>query len=450
MARLIGFLIAVALLVGVAVWFAERPGDVTVHWLGWRIDTTVPVLLVAMLGLLAALAMAYRFVAGILRAPGRLRGYRRGSRQRKGYLALTDGLAAVAAGDAKLARKQARRADHLLHNPPLTRLLSAQAAQLGGDHDEARRHFEAMLDRPETAFLGLRGLLTQALKAGDRAAALDYARRAHALNAEADWLTATLFDLQARADLWDEAQQTLETAARRHVFAPDEAARKRAVVLHERARRADEDGDRKTAVKLAREAHAADGSLVAPAILLARLLSAEDKPRKAAAVLEQSWAAAPHPDLARAYMALWTGEDALKRARHAARLVELAPDAAEGHATAGEAALAAQLWGQARKHLEAAAARRPSAPVYRLLARVEEEESGDAAAGRDWLAKAAEAPPGRLWVCRQCGTAPEAWAALCGHCGAFDAIAWSAPLYVPGPPGLMPPAEPAGTAGPTG
>lgn len=439
MLRLIVFLVVVAALVGVGVWFAERPGDVTVTWLGWRVDTTVPVLLVFMLALLGALALAYRFLAGLVRAPRRLRSHRRESRQRKGYMALTDGLAAVAAGDARLARKQARRADHLLGSPPMTLLLSAQAAQLSGDAAEAKRHFQAMLDRSETAFLGLRGLLTQALKDGDHVAALDYARRAHAMNPEADWLTKTLFDLQARAGLWTEAQATLDTAARRGLFPRDEVARKRAIILHERSRAAESDGDRRAAIKLAREAHAADGALVAAAVQLARLLVEEDKPRKAAAVLEESWARSPHPDLARAYMDLWRNEDALKRVKHAERLLQAAPQAAESHAVAGEAALAAQLWGQARKHLQAAAELRPTAGVYRLLARVEEEEPGDAAAARDWLAKAAEAPPDRLWLCRECGTTPETWSALCGHCGAFDSIAWSAPLHVPGRPSLMPP-----------
>ena len=45
--------------------------------------------------------------------------------------------------------------------------LAAQAAQLNGDELAARKYFTAMLDRPETRFLGLRGLLTQALKTGD-------------------------------------------------------------------------------------------------------------------------------------------------------------------------------------------------------------------------------------------------------------------------------------------
>ena len=66
---------------------------------------------------------------------------------------------AVAAGDAKEAQKQAKKAEKLLGEPPLTLLLSAQAAQLAGDRDGAKRAFNTMLEDEQTAFLGLRGLI---------------------------------------------------------------------------------------------------------------------------------------------------------------------------------------------------------------------------------------------------------------------------------------------------
>ena len=47
---LIWFAIAAAAMLG-AVWLAERPGNVTVEWRGWRLDTSVGVLLVAVAAL---------------------------------------------------------------------------------------------------------------------------------------------------------------------------------------------------------------------------------------------------------------------------------------------------------------------------------------------------------------------------------------------------------------
>lgn len=430
MFRILAYVVLVGLLVTAAVWLADRPGTVAIRWQGWRVDTSVPVLLVALFLIALAFGGLIRLWRLIVGLPGR----RRERRRRRGYLALTDGLGAVAAGDATRARKNARRAESLLRDPPLTLLLSAQAAQLGGDAEAAKRHFSTLLERPETAFLGLRGLLTQALRVGDQTAALDYARRAHALNPDVGWLTATLFDLQVRAGSWGEAQKTLDDGTKRHAFSAEEARRKKAVVLHERAGQA-AGSDRKEAIALARQAHQADPGLPAAAIRLAELLAADGKIRKAEAALADAWRIDPHPDLMKAYLAMAPDQDVLQRVRRAEKLAAARPDHPESHLAIGTEALRAKLWGQARKHLLAAAEARPAAQVYRLLAEVEEAEGGDAAAVRNWLAKAAEAPPDAVWLCRQCGTVGPQWSTLCPTCHGLDTIAWTDPLH---PPAALP------------
>ncbi|MGE4281558.1 MAG: heme biosynthesis HemY N-terminal domain-containing protein, partial [Magnetospirillum sp.] len=69
--RLFLFAVLVAALVAAAVWFADRPGSVTIHWQGWRIDTSVPVLLTAMISFMAALAFVWRLLTTVVGAPGR-------------------------------------------------------------------------------------------------------------------------------------------------------------------------------------------------------------------------------------------------------------------------------------------------------------------------------------------------------------------------------------------
>src|SRR5689334_8105667 len=167
---LMWFAIAIVAMLA-AVWLAERPGTVTAEWQGWRLDSSVGVLLVAVVVLVLLCIggwLLYRWIVG---APFALLEGWGESRKKRGYRALTQGLAAVAAGDAVDAQKNARKAEQLLDEPPLTLLLSAQAAQLAGDRDGATRAFTAMLDDEHMAFLGLRGLITQALREGDQAKA---------------------------------------------------------------------------------------------------------------------------------------------------------------------------------------------------------------------------------------------------------------------------------------
>ncbi len=431
--RLFQFLIVTALAVAAAVWLADRPGSVTLHWQGWRIDTSVPVLVAALLVVLGLAAALLRLARGVLGLPHRLVRARRDRRQRDGYRALSDGLAAVAAGNRQAARKLARRADRLLADPALTGLLTAQAAELHGDPAEVERRMQALLHRPETAFLGLKGLMTLALRRDDRAAALDYARRAWASETGgADGLAIPLFELQARAGQWAEAELTLAEARKRGALDGAELAHRRALVLRERAAAAERDGNTAEAARLALAAHRADPAFVPAAVAAARLLHRLGKPRKAAAVIEAVWRGAPHPALLDAWTALAPAETPLMRVKRLERLVRANPEAADGHRALGAAALDAKLWGLARTHLETALRLYPAAATYALRARLEREERQDEAAAAGWSAKAAGAPADPVWSCAACGSQAEVWSTACPSCGGIDTLAWKAPgLPVP-------------------
>ena len=180
--------------------------------------------------------LLYRWIVG---APGALLEGWGDSRRRRGYRELTQGLAAVAAGDGSEAQKHARKAEKLLAEPALTLLLSAQAAQLTGDRDGAKRAFNAMLDDEQMAFLGLRGLIGQALREGDQAQALAYAERAFQLRPQTPWVVHSLFDMQAQIGQWKAAQETLDSGLRREVVTQDKGRTLKALLLVERSRAAE-------------------------------------------------------------------------------------------------------------------------------------------------------------------------------------------------------------------
>jgi len=245
--RALPALIVVIILIGIAVFVADRPGSVELQWQGWQIDTSVAVLALgmALLGLVAA--AAFHLLRRLVMAPYALMRWRRERRREAGFRALTQGMVAVAAGDPEEAQRFARRADALLADPPLTLLLSAQAAQLNGDQDAARRYFRAMLERKETEFLGLRGLLMQALHAGDDRAALHLVERAKVLRPRTPWVLSRLYRLQARAGRWPEAEATLAIAIARKAIDEPTGRRHRAILLVEESRAAEAAGARRAA-----------------------------------------------------------------------------------------------------------------------------------------------------------------------------------------------------------
>lgn len=421
------FLILAVVSIGGA-WLADHPGHVTVFWLGYRIDTSFA----ALAGALAILSVVSGFV---WRGWGTVKGaVKRGSaarserRRHRGYRALTRGFVAVAAGDPDEARRQAERADVLLADPPLTLLLSAQASQLSGDDQAAQKYFTTMLDRPETAFLGLRGLLNAALRDRDRQQALVLARRAYLLRPKTPWLVSALAELLSQSGQWGEAATVLHRARRSGILA--DGNRCEAVALAGQSEAVDSEGQEAESVERLRRAHKLAPYFVPIVARLASRLAARGDKRRARKIIESAWAQEPHPDLAKAFAALAPGEEPLARLQRTARLAKLRPDHAESHIVIAEAALDAELWGEARRHLRLALlGPNPGRRIFRLMAKLEEEENDDPVAARQWLARAAEADPDPAWVCRHCAATAPLWRPLCPVCESFDGLAWSSPAH---------------------
>ena len=193
-------------------WLAKRPGTITVEWLGHIAEISVLGGLVLLATLLAAALLAWSLLRRVWQTPATLARYLNRRRQQRGLDALSGGIMAVGAGDRALAQRYASQARKALPHDPLTHLLRAQAAQIGGDRATARRIFEAMLAAPDTEQLGLRGLFLEAGREGEHEAARHYAQRALRLNPRLGWPVEALLDLSCRAGDWQGALDTLSIA----------------------------------------------------------------------------------------------------------------------------------------------------------------------------------------------------------------------------------------------
>lgn len=425
--RIVKYIVLLLIFVGLGIWFAENPGMVSVEWQGLIIDVPVVFAIVAGLIVIGLCAAVYRFWLFLRTSPKAFGHYRAEKRTHKGYDALTKGMVAVAAGDSQEARKHARQADTLLEDPGLTMLLSAQAAQLEGDETAAARFFEKMADTPGMEFLGLRGLLNQAVAKGDTDGALTLAKQAYHLKPKTEWLANNLFDLQLEKGQWAEAEATLLTSVKHKLVDQTKGQRQKAVLLVERAKTAEAEGQLEAGVKLLQQALKKEVTLVPAAISLANLMGKTNKRRKALSVIEDMWMYNPHPDLYDLYQELHGEPDALKRVRLAEKLAAKQRQHIESRIIIARAALEAQLWGEARDELNILLVEAPSARVYAMMAELVETENGDMTAAREWLRKATQAAANPAWVCNTCGDVSVDWSAVCGKCSGFDSKTWQTP-----------------------
>ena len=104
MIRALWFLLKVAVVIAAAIWLADRPGTVSVHWLGYAVEAPFWVALLVTIVALGIAALGYRLIRALIRTPYRIRRHSRVRRRERGYRALTQGMVAIAAGDAQTAR----------------------------------------------------------------------------------------------------------------------------------------------------------------------------------------------------------------------------------------------------------------------------------------------------------------------------------------------------------
>jgi HemY protein len=415
------FILVGAIAYGVAL-IADRPGDVVITWQGWRIETSLMVLSVAILAAMLVLALIVGLIRSITHSPIVLARLLRNRRGARAYEAISGGLIAVGAGDVAAAQRFTAQVQRLAPGEPLALLLTAQAAQLAGDRDGAERTFRAMAARADTKALGLHGLYVEARRRNDAADARAYAEEAARTAPALSWAGTAVLEARCRDGDWAGALSLLEQQR----LMLDKAAyrRQRAVLLTARAL-ALEDADRDTAKALVIEANKLVPDLVPAAALAGRLLAEGGQLRKASRVIDAAWRTSPHPELAQAYAELRSGEsarDRLKRIEGAAKRV---PGHIEAALAVARAALDAQEFAKARSEL-APYLDRPSRRVCLLMARLERAERNDEGRAREWTARALNAPPDPQWTAD--GYVSDRWLPVSPVTGRLDAFEWRVPL----------------------
>ena len=405
-------LLLLALGIALVLWLANLGGSVDVrvgqYWIGISFPAAI---VLAVLGFVLLHGLL-RLVAGIRGWPERRRRLMADRNRGAADRSLTLALVALAAGRGEAARIEVNRARKLAGDSPHLLLLSAEAARMQGDEAGAREAFEALAAREDAKFLGLRGLLREAEAKGDWDEARRIAAEAQHAEPDAKWLKEERSEVALRRQDWREALALAGPEAPR---APLSLAA------------AQQEEDPVKAGELERQAFMADPRFAPGVVAYARRLAEGGSPRRARSVLGEGWAAAPHPDIAEAALAI--EPDALKRVKLVDDLTRSTVSHPESRLVRARTALQAGLTGRARHDLQAwldtgAADRR----CHAALVELERAEHGPEAAREkeaQWLRQAAEAPVEPGWRCGHCGASHKAWHPLCEACNTAGEIGWT-------------------------
>lgn len=375
----VGLVIVLALVVGAlaAHLILADNGYVLINYQGYVIETSVPILILA----LVLAYIAVRLVVQVWRAPRRLgeawaraRINYAGRQATKGYIALAEGR--LARGERLLTRGA-----RLSETPLLNYLAAARAAQMQGDR--ARRDsWLAMACEQEPAAQDA-VLLTQAelqLEDGQWAealASLNRVRERHPTHAQALKL---LGELHYRRKEWQPLAELLPLIRRRGNVPGemlDEWSIDACSHIMESVR-LDRVALDKVWDDVPRHLRRNPRLVVTRAQALVACGATEDAEAEIRRTLNEGWS----EPLVRIYGELQAADPAAHLKRIEAWLRER-PNDAELLLAAGRASIRHQLWGKARSYLEASLALRPAPETYQvlgqLMARVGESQSASKA-----------------------------------------------------------------------
>lgn len=435
MPKALFFLLFLTIFSLASLWFVENDGSIVIDWMGYRIQTSVAFSILFLIITIVTCTLFLQIILWIKSGPGRFRKARKERRFSKGLIALTQGFAAIAAGDTAQARSLTKRATNNLDNMPIIKLLAAQTAQLEGNREMAKEHYSAMLEdknkNKETEIIAIKGLLLEARQDNDLGKALFLAEKAYKLKPDADWVILVLLDLYRRMNKWKEAEEITKRAVKYKLISKEEAQRVSALtafaIYEDNLKR----GSSEDSEDLIKKAYKSASDVVPIIIAYAKMLSSKDKTRKEVKLLEGHWRKTPHRDIAAAYMEIYADSSDEVRLQMAGRLLELQPLHPEAHFIYASMALEAGQTGLARQHLKTALSHGETKALCMLMAELESIDGASHEVVHYWRERGILANDFALWQCNKCNNKSDSWHVLCKNCGSFDSIYWrTAPTVV--------------------
>lgn len=432
--KIILFVAAVAVLAWGAGFLLESQGGVQVTVMGTEYSfgplqsvIAVALLIVGvwlLLKLVTLVLATWHFLNGDETALSR---YFDRNRERKGYDALSEGLMALASGEGRVAMAKAAKADKYLNKPALTNLLTAQAAELAGDHRKAEETYRKLVEDETTRFVGVRGIMKQKLAEGDTETALKLAEKAFALKPKHTETGDVLLKLQAEKEDWTGARQTLSAKLKNGQLPRDVHKRRDAVLALSEAKDVFTEGKSIEAREAAIEANRLSPDLIPAAVMAAHGFIDQGKPRYASRLLIKAWGVHPHPDLAATYAAIEPDEKPEARIKRFAALTKSQSDHPETRMVMSELHIANEDFPQARRALGDLVEKDPTARSVTLMAAIERGEGASDTIVKGWLARALTVSRGPQWICDNCHHIHAAWKPICENCKSFDTLAWKTP-----------------------
>ena len=125
MLKILSLFIILSITGYITIWIKNHPGEITIEWQGWLIETSVPVIISITLVLFLTLVSTYWLFKKIFSIPKSIQRNYKNKRTKKANKTIIKALSAKNMGEIELAEKLSKEAKYL-NNSPLKLLLDTE------------------------------------------------------------------------------------------------------------------------------------------------------------------------------------------------------------------------------------------------------------------------------------------------------------------------------------
>jgi len=420
------FFLKLAIICLVIVFLTLYPGQFTIEWIGYKTKMPVALLLAGLFILVSILILFHHAWCWFKDIPNRTKGFFKQRRLKKFEDIVIEGLTAIAAQQPEEAQSYADLARGLAPNHPLALFLTGQTSYLTKDYALAQSTFALMSEQPSLKFLGLRGSALLAIERQDWARAHSYLEQLYEIRPDSPWVLKQLELNSLKLALIDSTNNEIDMLPFYRHLPKANALMHQGLLLW---------------IKLKHNAYVKPTESQQLALLkntyemmpenpvvtsdFAYALQNHQQKQKALRIIGRSYKLAPHRLLAEAWLTINGTTEPLEVYKKIEKLTAQHPHHEESYWLLTKAALDADLWGQARHHIQSLLQDTPTKNTYQMMIDIEQREHPDQGFKADfWRTKLAEIPHEWEWTCQNCNHVAPTWDAYCSACGQFGGIAW--------------------------
>lgn len=376
----------------------------------------------------------FKFARFLINLPERTRAYLEERRLSRSKTNAWDSYVALAAGETGVAIDLAEQAYYQDPFNLFAKVVSAQASLQNHDEQGAEIKFQGLLTSPSTRFFGLQGLIQLKQKQHRDGEVYSLLKDALSVRPKSIWTLNQLLAFVIREGDFDKATEIINKLRDCKELSKERALQQQGVLHYLKAKQALTKNmfeiDREKAESELYMALKLAPQLTAASLDLALLYAQTNRFSKAQSCLMKGYAIFPHVDYLLVLKKLTVNKaqqpfTPMDRYQFAEEMVSSHSELPQSHIILASLALDAQLWGQARFHLNLLGEKQRTQSYYRLLGELESKESPmNVERATKALEEGMNAPIDPQWVCHTCHSSQNHWTVLCNHCHTFDGLSF--------------------------